>query len=276
MLNNRAGVRDALLKSGYVVVLTADYVKTPEHLVTTMERVHRNGLVAEATIRYPRELIKEAMQGLRSIRQSEYDEGRRFVLGLGSITKRAERDFAEEERFDMLVGPGNMVSGGEEPAIVLGKLQGEDFFVAPGVRTPTELGYMLDNIWGFQPGAIKIFDSSDLGPKGSKSLLAPFGNREEYRGIIVMNTGGVNSETFPGFVESANSNGYLCIPGMSDPLKNVAKTGKLGDAGVIDESLEMFRVGLDSSMKKYFGDNLGKAMEKYEELKKAARSRRIV
>ena len=144
---SRAGVRDALLNSGYVVVLTADYVKTPEHLVTTMERVHRNGLVAEATIRYPRELIKEAMQELRSIRQSEYDEGRRFVLGLGSITKRAERDFAEEEGFDMLVGPGNMVSGGEEPAIVLGELRSKDFFVAPGVRTPTELGYMMDNVW---------------------------------------------------------------------------------------------------------------------------------
>ena len=54
------GVRDALIDSGYVVVLTADYVKNPQHLVTTMERVYNSELVAEATIRYPRQLITEA------------------------------------------------------------------------------------------------------------------------------------------------------------------------------------------------------------------------
>ena len=61
---NRKQVDAALRKSGIVVVMNRDHVKTPEHMVVTMQEVWKAGFVAECTMRIDAGILREGMKEL--------------------------------------------------------------------------------------------------------------------------------------------------------------------------------------------------------------------
>jgi len=237
--HNRHAVTRAMRASGVVVVMNADHIVTPEHMVTTMWQVYRAGYVAEVTFRIDAGILAEGMSELRSRRQSEHDAGRRFILGVGSIIDSDELDQAVELGFDLLVGPGNMVTGGVDPGPRLLSIQNLGIAVAPAVFSPTELQYMLRNDVGFEPDAIKVFPAGAHGAKGIADLLAPYA-RERYAGRIVMPTGAVDYETGPQLADAISKRGFSPVLGMSAPLALVRDRKAPGNAEVIRESLAAF------------------------------------
>jgi 2-keto-3-deoxy-6-phosphogluconate aldolase len=219
--------------------MNADHVKTPEHMVTTMNRVYEAGYVPEVTFRIDAGILREGMAELRRRRNAEAAHGRLFVLAVGSIIDTDELEQAVELGFDLLVGPGNMVTGGREPAETLKAIQEAGIAVAPAVFTPSELQYMLHNRHGFEPDVIKIFPARTLGSKGISDLLAPYA-REKYHGKLVMPTGAVDEQTGPQFHAAICKRGFTPILGMSAPLALVSERKQPGNAEVIAESLEQF------------------------------------
>jgi 2-keto-3-deoxy-6-phosphogluconate aldolase len=239
--HDRKRVGDALRRIGVVVVMNADHVKTPEHMVTTMTAVFEAGFIPEVTFRIDAGILREGMDELRRRRQTAFEQGRHFILGVGSIISDDELEAAVAYGFDMLVGPGNMVSGGTEAAVRLKEIQDVGIAVAPAVFTPTELQYMLHNRWGFQPDAVKVFPAGGHGPKGISDLLAPFA-REAHNGKIVMPTGAVDYVTGPQYIEAISKRGFAPVLGMSAPLALVTKKKAPGNPDVIRESLEEFAI----------------------------------
>jgi len=238
-LFDRKRVGDALRRIGVVVVINADHVKTPEHLVTTMTTIFEEGYIPEVTFRIDAGILREGMAELRQRRQVAFEQGGHFILGAGSIISDEEFDAAIALGFDLLVGPGNMVSGGSEAAVRLKEAQEVGIAVAPAVFTPTELQYMLHNRWGFEPDAIKVFPAGGHGPKGISDLLAPFA-REAHRGKIIMPTGAVDETTGPQYIEAISKRGFVPVLGMSAPLALVTKKKAPGDPDVIRASLREF------------------------------------
>lgn len=236
---DRKRTDDALRRIGIVVVMNAEHVKTPEHLVTTMTAVAEAGFIPEVTFRIDAGILREGMAELRQRRQAAAAEGREFLLGAGSIISDGELDMAVEFGFDMVVGPANMVSGGNDTAARLKAIQEMGIAVAPAVLTPTELQFMLHNRFDFEPDAIKIFPAGVHGPKGIGDLLAPFA-RPAHRGKIIMPTGGVDYLTGPQYIEAIAKRGFTPVLGMSAPLALVTKKNAPGNLDVIRESLAEF------------------------------------
>ena len=245
---DRFSVMMALKKSGVVVVMNKKHVQTPDHLVTTMHEVHKAGFVAEATLRIDNNLLRDAMPQLRELRDKETDEEWPFVLGVGSIICDRDRQFAAEQGFNMLVGPGNMVSGGTDCAATLMALQNRGYFLAPAAQSPTELQAFLTG--AFRPDAIKIFPANVHGPKGLQGLLAPF-QREEYQGRLIMPTGGVDHETGPKYAKAIAASGFVPLLGMSSPLQLVEEKKEPGNVQLIKDSLGVF-------IRKFLANNEGK------------------
>jgi 2-keto-3-deoxy-6-phosphogluconate aldolase len=236
---DRARTDATLRKSGIVVVMNADHVQTADHMVTTVLQVYAAGYVPEVTFRIAAGILREGMSELRRRRQEEFRQGRTLVLGVGSIVDSQELDEAVELGFDLLVGPGNMVSGGADPGLELAAVQRQGIAVAPAVLSPSELQYMLCNAHGFEPDAIKVFPAGVHGPKGLSDLLAPYA-RERHRGKIIMPTGAVNYETGPEFVRAIRSRGFVPVLGMSAPLALVSQRKEPGNSDLIAESLRGF------------------------------------
>ncbi len=236
---NRNKVREALLKSGVVVVMNKKHITNPEHLVTTMKEVYKAGLVAETTFRIDLGILKEGMQELVKFRE-ELPADKPFVLGCGSIINPQELEEAIEMGFDMIVAPGNVMGGHGEGKEFIQRTREADIFSAPAIFTPSELQYFIERPDGLEPDAIKVFPAGVLGHGGIKSLLAPY-VRERHEGRIIMPTGGVNFETGPKFQEAISGAGYAPVLGMSAPLDYVEKQGKPGDMETIRESLRIFK-----------------------------------
>jgi 2-keto-3-deoxy-6-phosphogluconate aldolase len=235
---DRKKVREALLKSGVVVVINKKHVKKPEDLVTTMIEVYKAGYVAETTFRIDPAILKEGMTELVKLRE-ESPEDNPFILGCGSIINPSELDQAIEMGFDMIVAPGNVMGGYGEGKEFIRMTREVDIFSAPAIFTPNELNYFLERPDDLVPDAIKIFPAGVHGPSGFKALLAPY-VRERHKDKIIMPTGGVNFETGPKYREAISSSGYLPVLGMSAPLAVVEKEGKPGDVETIRKSLQIF------------------------------------
>ncbi|MDA1191660.1 MAG: hypothetical protein O3A46_08265, partial [Candidatus Poribacteria bacterium] len=127
---DRAQVVKTMVKCGIAVVMGGDHIRTAEQMVVTVEEVYRAGYIPEVTFRIDAGVLDEAMTELRAMRGAEFAEGRRMVLGVGSIIDTNELDKAVALGFDLLVGPGNIVSGGVDPASVLKPIQGRGIAVA--------------------------------------------------------------------------------------------------------------------------------------------------
>ncbi len=236
---DRNKVREALLKSGVVVVMNKKHIQKPEHLVTTMKEVYDAGLVAETTFRIDPGILREGMQELVKMRDMLSDE-RPFVLGCGSIINPKELEEAIKMGFDMIVAPGNVMGGYGEGIEFIKITRQENIFSAPAILSPTELQYFIERPDGLEPDAVKVFPAGVHGPSGIGGLLAPY-VRERHEGKIIMPTGGVNFETGPKFQEAISKAGYTPVLGMSAPLSYVEKQGKPGDVETIRESLRLFK-----------------------------------
>ncbi len=236
---NRKKVREALLKSGVVVVINKKHVKKPEDLVTTMVEVHKAGFVAETTFRIDPGILKEGMVELVKL-QNESSADNPFVLGCGSVINPNELEQAIEMGFDMIVAPANVMGGYGEGKEFVRITREAEIFSAPAIFTPNELNYFLERPDDLVPDAIKIFPAGVHGPSGFKALLAPY-VRERHEDKIIMPTGGVNFETGPKYIEAISSSGYLPVLGMSAPLAVVEKEEKPGDVEVIRKSLNIFK-----------------------------------
>lgn len=260
---SRTEVKKALLDSRVVVVMNKRHVKKPEDMITTMSAIHQAGFVGEVTLRIDPAIISGAMPELRRLR-TEADPQHPFVLGVGSIIDNEGLEFASEQGFDMLVGPGNMVSQGTDPVKALRTIQNRHHllapaanspFLAPAANSPSELQWLLTGEpgKGFIPDAIKIFPANVHGPKGLGALLAPF-SRPKYADWIIMPTGGVDSKTGPEFAKAIAGAGFQPVLGMSDPLKLVEERNELGNPRLIADSLGAF-IGrfLDNNGKQPFG-----------------------
>ncbi len=236
---DRNKVREALLKSGVVVVMNKKHIQKPEHLVTTMREVYEAGMVAETTFRIDAGILREGMKELVKIRE-EMPKDKPFILGCGSIINPKELEDAIEMGFDMIVAPGNVMGGYGDGIEFVRITREENIFSAPAVLSPTELQYFIERSDGLEPDAIKVFPAGVHGPSGIGGLLAPY-VRERHNGRIIMPTGGVNFETGPKYQESISKAGYMPVLGMSAPLGFVEKQGKPGDRDVIRESLRIFK-----------------------------------
>ncbi|NQU76285.1 MAG: bifunctional 4-hydroxy-2-oxoglutarate aldolase/2-dehydro-3-deoxy-phosphogluconate aldolase [Planctomycetes bacterium] len=240
---SRKRVDAAIRKSGIVVVMNRNHVKTPEHMVTTMWLVYQAGFMAECTFRIDAGIIKEAMAELRSKREQcpAYNP---FILGVGSVINPAELDAAFEMGFDLVVAPANVMGGYGVGQEFVKLCRQAEVFCAPAVFTPTELQYFIERPDGLEPDAIKVFPADTHGPGGVKALLAPY-VRERHAGRIIMPTGGVNRETGPKYQQAISSAGFTPVLGMSSPLELVAKANRPGDAELIRESLNSFKASFN-------------------------------
>jgi len=236
---DRSKVREALLKSGVVVVINKKHVTKAEDLVTTMWEVNNAGLVAETTFRIDQGILKEGMKELVKMRD-ESPSDNPFILGCGSVINPNELEAAIEMGFDMIVAPGNVMGGYGEAKTFVKITRDADIFSAPAILSPSELQYFIERPDGLEPDAIKVFPAGVHGASGIKALLAPY-VRERHEGRIIMPTGGVNFETGPKFQEAISSAGYAPVLGMSAPLQYVADQGKPGDVDTIRESLRIFK-----------------------------------
>jgi len=236
---DRARVDAALRKSGVVVVMNRDHVKTPEDLVTTMWEVYQAGLVAECTFRIDEAIIREAMKELVK-RRAEAPADKPFVLGVGSVINPRELEAAIDMGFDMVVAPANVMGGYGEGIEAVRMARNANVAIAPAVLSPSELQYFIERSDGLEPDCVKIFPAGVYGPSGVADLLAPY-VRDRHKGRIIMPTGGVNNETGPQFQESISKRGYFPVLGMSAPLSLVAKEKKPGDVDTIRKSLAEFR-----------------------------------
>jgi len=235
---NRKKVKDALLKSGVVVVINKKHVKKPEDLIITMQEVYNAGYVAETTFRIDPAILKEGMAELVKMRE-ESPENNPFILGCGSVINPSELEQAIEMGFEMIVAPGNVMGGYAEGKDFIRIAQDNNIFSAPAVMTPTEFNYYIENPDGLEPDAIKIFPAGVLGASGIAALLAPF-VRKRHNGKIIMPTGGVNFETGAEYKKAITGAGYYPVLGMSSPLSLVEKEEKPGDVQIIRQSLKQF------------------------------------
>lgn len=236
---DRKRVDAAVRKCGVVVVMSQAHVRTPEHMITTMEAVYEAGYVAECTFRIEHGILREAMQELVKVREQSPSD-KPFLLGVGSVINPSELEAAIEMGFDMIVAPADVMGGHGEGSEFVRIAHEADVFVAPAVFTPTEINYFLERSDGQEPDAIKIFPARSHGPKGLGDLLAPFA-RERHRDKIIMPTGAVDYETGPQYIKAISSRGFAPVLGMSSPLKLVVDRDAPGDPDVIVESLRDFR-----------------------------------
>ena len=237
---DRARVVRALERSGVVVVMNADHIRSARDMVVTVEEVHRAGYVPEVTFRIDAGILREGMFELRRKRAEAASRGEDYVLGVGSIIDGDELREAVSLGFDLLVGPGNMTTGGVEPALALKELQEAGIAVAPAVFTPSELQYMLCNRFGFTPDVIKVFPARSHGPEGISDLLAPYA-RPRHRGRLLMPTGAVNLETGPQYIAAIRKRGFTPVLGMSSPLALVKEKGEPGNRDLVATSLARFK-----------------------------------
>jgi len=236
---DRKRVDAALRKSGVVVVMNKDHVKTPEHMVVTMTEVYKAGFVAECTLRIDAGILREGMKELVKAR-AESRADNPFVLGVGSVINPKELEAAIDMGFDMIVAPANVMGGCGEGRDFVRIAHEAGCFAAPAVMTPTEFQYFIEREDGLEPDAVKVFPAGVLGPKGISDLLAPF-VRDRHSGRIIMPTGAVNFETGPKYQEAITKRGYFPVLGMSAPLELVSERKKPGDVATIRESLAEFR-----------------------------------
>lgn len=231
---------DAVMrKSGVVVVMNKDHIKSGADMVTTMVEVNRAGFVAECTFRIDEGILREGMGELVKLRAERADDDP-FVLGVGSVINPKELDSAIEMGFDMIVAPANVMGGYGEGKDFVRITRAAGVFSAPAVFTPTELNYFIERDDGLIPDAIKVFPARICGPQGLSDLLAPY-VRDRHSGRIVMPTGAVNFETGPKYQEVIKKRGYFPVLGMSAPLAIVRDRKKAGDVDTIRESLADFK-----------------------------------
>ena len=232
----------ALREKGIVVVMSQDHVRTPEHMVVTMEKVAEFGYVPEMTFRVDLGIISEAMEELRTRRAQAATDGRELMLAAGSVIDDDDLDKAVELGFDVIVGPGTVATGGSNVARRLREVQDLGHAVAPSALTPSEMQFMLRNAEGFEPDAIKLFPAGVYGPKGVADLLAPFG-RPKHLGKIIMPTGGLDGESAVQYIKAIRSRGFEACVGLSSPLQFVRERKQPGNVDAIMESLETFARG---------------------------------
>lgn len=232
-------VDTAVRASGVVVVMAQGHIKTPEHMVTTMQAVYEGGFVAEVTFRIEEGIVREAMQELVKLRE-QAPADKPFIMGVGSVINPHELEAAIEMGFDMIVAPADVMGGHGDGAAFVKTCHEAGVFCSPAIFTPTELNYFLERPDGLEPDAIKIFPARSHGPKGVSDLLAPFA-RERHKGKIVMPTGAVDFETGPQYIKAISSRGFTPILGMSSPLGLVVEKNAPGDIDVINESLANFK-----------------------------------
>ena len=236
---DRVRVGEVLRKSGVVVVMNKDHVKTPAHAVTTMQAVHQAGYVAEITFRIDEGILREAMRELVKLRAAASPDNP-FVLGVGSVINPRELESAISMGFDMIVAPADVMGGCGEGKDFVRIARQAGVFAAPAAFSPTELNYYLERDDGLEPDAIKVFPARSHGPEGIADLLAPFA-RARHAGKIIMPTGAVNLATGAKYHQAIAKRGFAPVLGMSAPLQLVADRKMPGDAATIREALEEFR-----------------------------------
>lgn len=234
-----ARVEKALRDKGIVVVMGRGHARKPEDLINSVKAIYEAGYVAEVTFRIEEEMLREAMSELTLIR-AESDPDDPMLLAVGSIINPHELDSAIEMGFDMAVSPDSGMGGYKEKIDFVKITRKAKVFGAPAAFTPSELSYWLERNDGLIPDAVKVFNSSVYGPKNLGGLLAPY-QRDRHSGRIIMPTGGVSRTTGPEFQENIAKRGFFPVLGMSDPLKMVLDTDKLGDPDVLRESIKQFK-----------------------------------
>ncbi len=234
-----ARVDKALREKGVVVVMGRDHAKKPEDVINTFQAIYEAGYVSEVTFRIPEGILREAMKELTRIRAGT-DPDDPMLLGVGSVINPRELDAAIEMGFDMVVSPDSGMGGFREKIDFVKIAREANVFVAPAGFTPSELSYWIERDDGFEPDAVKIFNSSVYGPKNLGGLLAPY-QRDRHTDRIIMPTGGVNRETGPEFRANISKRGFYPVLGMSDPLKLVIDKKMPGDPEVLRESLKIFK-----------------------------------
>ncbi|MBD3184948.1 hypothetical protein GF312_21880 [Candidatus Poribacteria bacterium] len=233
-------VDKALREKGIVVVMGRGHAKKAEDLVNTVTAIHEAGYVAEVTFRIDADMLKEAMSELTAIR-AQSDPADPMLLGVGSVINPKELDAAIEMGFDMVVSPDSGMGGYREKIDFVKIARKAKVFCAPAGFSPSEFSYWIERDDGFEPDAVKVFNSSVYGPKNLGGLLAPY-QRDRHADKIIMPTGGVSRKTGGDFQMYISKYGFCPVLGMSDPLKTVLETGKIGDPVVIRESLEVFKL----------------------------------
>ncbi|MGQ9610733.1 MAG: hypothetical protein ACUVWN_15665 [bacterium] len=236
---DRSRVDKVLRDKGVVVVMGKDHAKKPEHVINTVKTIYSAGYVAEVTFRIEEGILREAMAELTRMR-AESDPNNPLILGVGSVINPHELETAIELGFDMVVSPDSGMGGFREKVDFVKMTRSANVFSAPAGFSPSEFSYWIERDDGFEPDAIKIFNSSVYGPKNLGGLLAPY-QRERHFGRIIMPTGGVDRKTGPEFQKNILRYGFFPVLGMSDPLSLVLEKKMPGDIGVIQESLETFK-----------------------------------
>jgi 2-keto-3-deoxy-6-phosphogluconate aldolase len=236
-----------LRKIGVVVVMGRDHAKKPEDFINTVKAIYEAGFVAEVTFRIDEYILREGMTELTKLR-AESDPENPMILGVGSVINPKELESAIEMGFDMVVSPDCGMGGYREKIDFVKITRSANVFGAPAGFSPSEFSYWIEREDGFEPDAVKIFNSSVYGPKNLGGLLAPY-QRERHAGRIIMPTGGVSRETGADFQKNIMKYGFFPVLGMSDPLNLVQEKKKPGDPDILRESLEQFKKDFVSELK---------------------------
>lgn len=236
---NPQRVDKILRKIGVVVVMGRDHAKKPEDFINTVKAIYEFGLVAEVTFRIDEYILREGMTELTKLR-SESDPDNPMIIGVGSVISPKELESAIEMGFDMVVSPDSGMGGYREKVDFVKITRSAGVFGAPAGFSPSEFSYWIEREDGFEPDAVKIFNSSVYGPKNLGGLLAPY-QRERHNGRIIMPTGGVDRKTGPEFQKNIMKYGFFPVLGMSDPLNLVLEKKMPGDPEVLQESLQIFK-----------------------------------
>jgi 2-keto-3-deoxy-6-phosphogluconate aldolase len=246
-IRDQKRVDKVLRKIGVVVVMGKDHAKKSEDVVNTVKAIYEAGLVAEVTFRIDESLLREAMSELTKMR-AESDPENPMVLGVGSVINPHELETAIEMGFDMAVSPDSGMGGYREKVDFVKITRSAKVFGAPAGFSPSEFSYWIEREDGFEPDAVKIFNSSVYGPKNLGGLLAPY-QRDRHTGRIIMPTGGVDRKTGPEFQKNIKKYGFFPVLGMSDPLSLVLEKKMPGDPDILRESLAKFKEEFTANMK---------------------------
>lgn len=244
---DRARVDKALRQKGVVVVMGKDHAKKAEDVINSVKAIYEAGYVAEVTFRIEEGILREAMSELAKMR-AESDPENSILLGVGSVINPYELESAIEMGFDMIVSPDSGMGGYREKIDFVKIARSANIFAAPAGFSPSEFSYWIEREDGFEPDAVKVFNSSVYGPKNLGGLLAPY-QRDRHAGRIIMPTGGVDRKTGPEFQKNISKYGFFPVLGMSDPLNLVLEKKMPGDPDLLRESLRIFAEEFSANMK---------------------------
>jgi 2-dehydro-3-deoxyphosphogluconate aldolase / (4S)-4-hydroxy-2-oxoglutarate aldolase len=131
---------------------------------------------------------KQALKNLRSLAKESYSQFPDLILGMGTVMDTKTAGKAIQNGADFMVSPGYTKE--------LSKFSGnQNVLWIPGCMTPTELIQVQDDGLGL----VKIFPAGSLGMGFLKSA------REVFPDLLLMPTGGVDSENLESWFQAGAS-----------------------------------------------------------------------